>query len=70
MALEILARYHALSVALFRDDPSSMDDYYEALFVRKPDAVEEEHARLHSEMQLVKFGEQLETWDGVRSNTA
>ncbi|XP_026276354.2 uncharacterized protein LOC113205098 [Frankliniella occidentalis] len=65
-ALELLARYHALSVALHREDPSAVEDYSEPMFVRGKNAQDEEHARLHSEAQLKKFGDQAETWEGTK----
>lgn len=65
-ALELLARYHALSVALHREDPSAVEDYSEPMFVRGKNAQDEEHARLHSEAQLKKFGDHVETWEGTK----
>lgn len=65
MALEMLARYHALSVALHRQDPASMDDYSERLYVDSSDSEVMEGARLNTEMQLNRFAKQVETWEKV-----
>ncbi|KAJ1531751.1 hypothetical protein ONE63_000414 [Megalurothrips usitatus] len=64
-ALEILARLHALSVALHREQPGCMDAYAETLFARRDDPEEERHAKLHSEGQLKKFGEMAGQWEAT-----
>lgn len=66
MALEVLARYHALSVALHRQDPASMDKYPENMYVVDGDDDHMEGARLHSEMQLNRFATAVETWEKTK----
>ncbi|KAK3931839.1 4-hydroxytryptamine kinase [Frankliniella fusca] len=65
-ALEMLARYHALSVALHREDPAAVEDYGEPLYLRHQDPQTEEFARMHNEAQLAKFAGQVDVWEGTK----
>ena len=62
MALEILSRLHALSAALFRQDPTSMDDYGETLFGFRENG---EEGQVMGCKQMERFGSLVDTWDQV-----
>jgi thiamine kinase-like enzyme len=62
MAVRSLARFHALSVALHKTDPSSMDMYSEGMY--KNTKERRENLKLHFEFSLNTIASMTEKWPG------